>query len=391
MAQLLSYYDDYLRALQRQGALRYLTHVETYDAREVVIGGRALVNYASNDYLGLSHHEVVRQGAQRWLQRYGTGMNGSRLLGASLTAVAQLEARMAAAKEMPRAIIFGNGFSCNGSVLASVLDKSLLPFDAMVYMDRFNHASLYHGVRTAGARMRRYRHLDYDHLASLLERDREKNLCRFIVSDTLFSMDGDCCDVAVLQSLAAEHDALLLLDDAHAFGVLGENGHGLARAMPNGIITATFGKAYGCYGAVCFCNDTIAQLLLQKAGGLIYSTALPPPVLGAIETVFDNMNQWNYLRQSVMAHRQRLTQFLGDQLNCPRHDTPIVPIIVGSNERALAASAFLYEHGFFVPAVRPPTVPPHTARLRLSLSAAHRSDDIDRVASLLLSWKEKPS
>ena len=322
-------------------------------------------------------------------------MNGSRLLGASLEAVASLEARMAAAKEMPRAIIFGNGFSCNGSVLASVLDKSLLPHDAMVYMDRFNHASLYHGVRTAGARMRRYRHLDYDHLASLLERDRDKNLCRFIVSDTLFSMDGDCCDVAVLQSLAAEHDALLLLDDAHAFGVLGKDGHGLARAMPNGIITATFGKAYGCYGAVCFCNDTIAQLLLQKAGGLIYSTALPPPVLGAIEAVFDNMKRWENFRQTVLTHRQRLTKLLGEKLNSPHHfphhDTTILPVILGSNDAALAAAAFLHQHGFFVPAVRPPTVPPNTARLRLSLSAAHHTDDIDRVASLLLSWQEKSS
>ena len=302
---------------------------------------------------------------------------------------------MAAAKEMPRAIIFGNGFSCNGSVLASVLDKSLLPHDAMVYMDRFNHASLYHGVRTANASMRRYRHLDYDHLASLLERDRDKNLCRFIVSDTLFSMDGDCCDVAVLQSLAAEHDALLLLDDAHAFGVLGKDGHGLARAMPSGIITATFGKAYGCYGAVCFCNDTIAQLLLQKAGGLIYSTALPPPVLGAIEAVFENMNRWDSLRQTVLTHRQRLTKLLGEKLNSPHHfphhDTTILPVILGSNDRALGASAFLYEHGFFVPAVRPPTVPPRTARLRLSLSAAHQVKDIDRVARLLVSWQEKSS
>ena len=275
-----------------------------------------------------------------------------------------------------------SGFQANASVLQALFDRSVLGAEPLVFSDRLNHASIHFGCAASGARQIRYRHGDAAHLASLLSQYQGDERPKFILTESVFSMDGDTAPLVEIGRLAREHDAMLIVDDAHATGILGEGGRGLSGEAD--IVIGTFSKALGGFGAYVACSDILCDYLVNRCSGLIYSTALPPPVLGAIDAALDLVPSLNAERAHVasLAERFRLSaRALG--FDTGASTTQIVPLIAGSNHAALSLSNRLRDAGFFATAIRPPTVPADTARLRLAFTAAHSNADIEGLLNAL--------
>lgn len=379
--------DDELSALAAAGRLRQLKVVRKERAGNVCLDGRELVDFSSNDYLGLSRHPALIDRALAWTERWGAGAGASRLVSGTLELHARIEDKLAAFKEAEAALIFNSGFQANSSVPPTLFDKRLLKTNPIVFADHLNHASLHQGCLAAGVRQIRYRHGDLNHLEALLAKNADRRGARFIVSETVFSMDGDRADLDGLEALADRFGALLYLDDAHATGVLGPHGRGLATGRGDGVavVMGTFGKALGSFGAYVACSAKLKSYLVNRSAGFVYSTALPPGVLGAIDAALDLMPELD-------AERRRLAQ-AGERIRgCVRaagldplaSSTQIVPAVIGGELETVAASGVLEAAGILGVAIRPPTVPRGTSRIRLAASAVHSDAELDLLADALL-------
>jgi len=382
MAGSESRYGAFLKARERDGLRRDLTPVEAGDARTIRIGGEACLNLASNDYLALRFHPALTERARAWVAEHGVGSGASRLVTGNLSLFAPIEAKIAALKQKQAALIMASGFQANAAVLQALLDRAVLGAEPLVFSDRFNHASMHFGCAAAGIREIRYRHGDAAHVGELLTRHQDAGRPKFILTESVFSMDGDVAPLAEISRLARVHGAMLIVDDAHATGILGEGGRGLSGEAD--IVVGTFSKALGGFGAYVACSAVLRDYFINRCSGLIYSTALPPPVLGAIDAALDLLPSLELERARVadLALRFRLgARALG--FDTGASTTQIVPLIAGSNHAALTLSQRLREAGFFATAIRPPTVPAGTARLRLAFTAAHREADIDALLDAL--------
>jgi len=351
-----------------------------------VIAGRSMVNLSSNDYLGLAQHPLLIERASEWAARWGTGSSASRLVCGNLEPFEGLEAQLARGKGKPAALILGTGFQANAGVLPALLDHQVLGAEPLVYADRLNHASIHLGLRAAGVRQIRYQHNDLDHLEELLVRDAGDKRPRFIVTETVFSVDGDCVDLDDLVGLAERFGAFLYVDEAHATGVFGPGGFGLAAGYGERVdfVMGTFSKALGSFGAYVACSESLRDYLVNRCAGLIYSTALPPPVLGAIGAALELLPQLDDERARVLRHGATLrAAFAAAGLDCGASASQIVPVILGEAEACLALGGALEAEGVLAIAIRPPTVPNGTARLRFAASAAHSDEDIATVGALL--------
>ncbi|HEX7532979.1 MAG TPA: aminotransferase class I/II-fold pyridoxal phosphate-dependent enzyme, partial [Methyloceanibacter sp.] len=280
-----SSYQGFLEGLGRERLQRSLIDVESVDARTIRVAGRDYVNLASNDYLGLRFHPALIERAVEWAGRYGAGSGASRLVTGNLEPFASIEAKVAKLKGKPAALVMASGFQANAAVLAALFDKAVLGAEPLVFADRLNHASMHFGCKAAGVRELRYRHGDAAHLGELLTQHQGDRRPRFILTESVFSMDGDMAPLDDIARLARSHDACLIVDDAHATGILGEGGSGLSSGAD--IVIGTFSKALGSFGAYVACSATLRDYLINRCGGLIYSTALPPQVLGAIDAALD--------------------------------------------------------------------------------------------------------
>jgi 8-amino-7-oxononanoate synthase len=375
-------YQAFLDRRDIEGLQRSLTEVAAPAAREIRIGGRLYVNVSGNDYLGLSSHAAPIGRAQEWAKAYGVGSGASRLVTGNLDLFGPIEAKLAKLKGKPAALVMASGFQTNAAVLQALLDRAVLGAEPLVFADRLNHASVHFGCQAAGVRQLRYRHCDASHLGELLSQYQSDSKPRFILTESVFSMDGDVAPLADIAALARAHDACLIVDDAHATGILGEGGAGLAADAD--IVIGTFSKALGSFGGFIASSETARDYLVNRCAGLIYSTALPPPVLAAIDAALDLIPGMNEERAHVagLADRFRAgAQAAG--INTGASTTQIVPVILGSAEAALAMSARLRQAGFWATSIRPPTVPVGTARLRLTFTASHHESDIDRLLDVL--------
>jgi 8-amino-7-oxononanoate synthase len=275
-----------------------------------------------------------------------------------------------------------SGFQANAAVLQALLDRSVLGQEPFVFSDRLNHASMHFGCSAAGVRETRYRHCDAGHLAELLIHFQRDVRPKFILTESVFSMDGDVAPLAEIGRLARANEAVLIVDDAHATGILGEGGRGLSDEAD--VTIGTFSKALGGFGAYVACSPTLRDYLINRCAGLIYSTALPPPVLGAIDAALDLLPTLDAERGHVAKLAERFRQGANARgFATGASTTQIVPLIVGSSQAALALSKRLRDAGIFATAIRPPTVPPGTARIRLAFTAAHTEADIDAVLEAL--------
>lgn len=334
--------------------------------------GKEYINFASNDYLGLKSHPLLKERAIRYIEQYGVGAGSSRLVSGSHHYHEQLEERLAALTGYECALLMNTGYQANVSLLSALADR-----DTVIAMDRQCHHSLVQGARLSGALLRRYAHQDLDQLRTFLKESPGKKV---IVTESLFSMDGDLSDINALKEIAEEYGAFLYVDDAHAVGVMGEKGLGLSAGAGLDLALGTFGKAFGSFGAYVLCSRATRDWLIQKCGGLIYSTALPPPLVGAVDAALDLIPAMDKERE----HLKKLSASLRQRVKSEGRDTGlsashIIPLIVGSEENALALENCLLERGCFAPAIRPPTVPKGSARIRLSLTAAHTEEHVQRI------------
>lgn len=376
-------YSDARRSAQR---FRHIEDCTILPGGKVLRDGRSLINFASNDYLGLSQHPTLKLMAMEYTERFGVGATASRLISGNPPAVSDIEAKLAKAKGQEAALLMAAGYQTNMTVLAALADKTALKRDCVIIADKLVHNSLLTGALLSGAKLVRFAHNDMDHLARTLAREADADKQLIVVTESVFGMDGDVADLATIGALAHRYDALVYVDEAHATGVLGQSGFGLAADYPGAVDIAmgTCGKALGSFGSYVGCSAVLRDYLVQRCSGLIYSTALPPPVLGAIAGAL-------YLIPYMAAERAMLAETaahvratLGAQgWDCGASTTHIIPILVGAEETALALAAALRAAGFWVPAIRPPTVPVGQSRLRLSLSAAHDRADVETFLTVM--------
>ena len=369
---------------QKAGQLRSLRTWEPCGGVRVRAEGRALVNFSSNDYLGLASHPLVRARAIEFVEHYGAGATAARLVCGSQPGFAQVEQTLARLKQTERALVLNSGYQANVSLLPALVDRRTL-----ILLDRLCHNSLVQGALLGRGRLRRYRHGDLDHLRALLAESAATYSRRVIVTESVFSMDGDVSDIDALVELAGAFDALLVIDEAHATGVLGERGMGLTCGKAVDLSVGTFGKALGSFGAYVACGETLWEYLVNCCSGFIYTTALPPAVLGAVDAALELVPQMDAQRQTLLAH----ANYLRGALRAQGWDTgtataQIVPLMVGAEGEALALNAYLEKNGVLAAAIRPPTVEPGRARLRLALSARHQPSDLDMLVELLQRWRD---
>ncbi|HEY3146791.1 MAG TPA: 8-amino-7-oxononanoate synthase [Dongiaceae bacterium] len=372
-----------LAELKEAGRLRRLRPYRREGTHVVRSDGACLVDFSGNDYLGLSQHPELIARSRAWAERYGAGASASRLVTGTLEAYVAVEDKLAAFKGTEAALVFNAGFQANATILPALAE---LFGETVVYADRLNHASLHHGIAAAGLRQQRFRHNDLDHLRTLLTRDRDKPGRRLIVTESVFSMDGDRAPLADLIALSEEFGAHLHVDEAHATGVLGPQGKGLTAAYPGRIdvVMGTVGKALGGFGAYVAGSRALIDFLVNRCAGFIYSTALPPSVFGALDAALDLVPNMEHERTRVRDHAEHFRQ-AAKHLNFSTgaSDTQIVPLLIGGNEATLQAQAWLEEQWLLGIAIRPPTVPEGEARLRLSFSAAHSDADVTRLCDAL--------
>jgi len=370
--------------------LRRLRIVESVDAARIVVDGKALLNFASNDYLGLAQHPAVRDAALRAIARWGVGAGAAHLLGGHRAEHAMLEEKLARWTGRERALLFSTGYMANLGVLGALLgdgDPGARTGQSLCVQDKLNHACLLDGARLAGAELKRYAHGDVDAAARQL--DSRPGVPALLASDGVFSMDGDVAPLAQLAALCTTQHATLMIDDAHGIGVLGADGAGSLseaglgqREVP--VLMATLGKALGVAGAFVAGSATLIDGLLQFARTYVYTTAMPPALAAAASAATDVVRFESGRReklQRLIAHFRHGAAERGIALSDSR--TPIQPVPVGASDAALRVAQRLEEAGFFAPAVRPPTVPAGTARLRVTLSAAHEEGDVERLLNAL--------
>jgi len=375
---IFQFLADRLTEIGRKGLTRRRFAREGAQGPRIAVDGREYLAFCSNDYLGLANHPRIVEAAVDAAMRYGVGQGASHLLSGHSAVHERLEGALAQFVRMPRALLFSSGYQANiGAVTA------LAVAEGAVFSDALNHASLIDGVRLSRAQVIRYPHADVDALSKALAASSAKN--KLVVTDGVFSMDGDIAPVPALLELCERHDALLILDDAHGFGVVGPQGRGLPAHFsldsPRIVYVGTLGKAAGVSGAFVAGAAEVVETVLQRARTYIYTTAAPAMLAAAVEVSLQLIEKEEWRREHLRKLIGGLKQSLGETLAFSY--TAIQPLVLGTNARAIGASAMLRERGILVPAIRPPTVPEGTARLRISLSAAHSEQDIARVASAL--------
>lgn len=352
-----------LGALAAQSLQRELVATDRISATEVMRHGRRLVSFSCNDYLGLAHDPRVKAAAAAAVARYGAGAGASRLVSGNHPLLAQVEARLARRKGKPAALVFGSGYLANIG-----LPGALVGTGDLILIDELAHASMHAGARLSGARVLTFRHNDLQHLADLLAHERRAVHRVLILTERIFSMDGDQAPLRDMVRLADRNDAWVLADDAHGLGVAEHDGD-----VP--LDMGTLSKALGSYGGYVCASEPVIALLHSRARSFVYSTGLPPASAAAALAALDIMDA----EPERCARPRLLARCFAQALHLPAPASAIVPLIVGEAERVLALSAALERAGFLVVAIRPPTVPAGRARLRFTFSAAHTDAQVDAL------------
>ncbi len=366
----------------RQGLLRRLRTVESVDGPRIVVGAKALLNFASNDYLGLAQHPALLEGLIRAARQWGVGAGAAHLLGGHREEHAALEQQLAQWTRRERALLFSTGYMANLGVLQALLGAADL-----CVQDKLSHACLLDGTRLAGCELKRYVHADVASAQRQLQSRPER--AALLASDGVFSMDGDVAPLAELAAVCKTQQATFMVDDAHGIGVLGDEGAGSVAAVGLAqhdvpVLMATLGKALGVAGAFVAGSATLIDGLVQFARAHVYTTAMPPALAAATRAAIDiaRFETWRREKlQRLIAHFRHGANERGIPLLVSH--TPIQPVLIGASKAASVAAAKLEAEGFFVPAIRPPTVAQGKARLRVALSALHEEADIERLLNAL--------
>lgn len=379
-----------LLASKSRNLFRQPVCISSSPGPKIAINGKTYLNFSSNDYLNLARHPDIVRAAIAGLKKYGFGSGASRLLSGTYDAHRQLELHIASFKKTRSALVFNTGYAANTGIISTLTGR-----DSVVFSDALNHASIVDGVRLSRADLKIYRHRDVNHLESLLKKNFKtgKTGRGLIVTDSVFSMDGDIAPLADLVSLSRKFGLPLMIDDAHATGVLGKTGRGGLEHFDissSGIVQmGTLSKAVGCFGGFVAGERELKDILVNRARSFIYSTSLPPSVAAASLKGIDILDaDSSHRRTKLWKNRERMYRGLRkigyDTLDS---ETPIIPVMVGETEAALAIARHLYEHNIFAPAIRPPTVPEGKCRIRFTVTAGHTYKDIDLALEAMKTFK----
>jgi 8-amino-7-oxononanoate synthase len=385
-------YDYYLKKLQyleQKNLIRDLKKIDKKENQNIIIENKKLLNLSSNDYLGIgTNNEILREFYNYLLQNnllfnIDFTSSSSRLLTGNSNIYTELENKIANLYEKQKAIIFNSGYHLNSGLLPALTEKN-----DVIFSDKLNHASIIDGIKLSDGEHFRYNHLNYNHLETLLQKYREQYNNAIIVSESLFSMDGDIADLNKLVELKNKYNCLLYIDEAHAIGVFGEKGLGLAEELniisDIDILIATFGKAFASIGAFCVVNDILYRYILNTARSLIFTTALPSVNLYWTNFILDKIINLTSERQYLKRISSEIRYFIENSTQSKLiSQSQIIPIIIGDNEKTLKLARLFQENGILLLAIRPPTVPQGTSRLRLSLTANLNNDDIQKIKTVI--------
>ena len=372
----LDYLQEELFELLRIGRRRFLRWIEDIKGVKALIDGREVILFCSNDYLGISRSERFKKVVLKVLEKWGAGAPSSRSIAGSFLIHRELEEELSRFKGTERALLFSTGYMANMGILTTLVGEGDL-----ILSDQFNHASIIDGARLSRAEVWVYKHKDMDHLEELLKRSNHRR--KLIVSDGVFSMEGDIAPLKDLKELSDKYGAILVIDDAHGTGVLGKEGRGIAEHF--GLLgqidvqMGTLGKALGIMGAFVAGEAVLVEYLLNRARTFMYTTSLPPVVVGMAKEALRILKEEPWRREKLWENTRLFREGakrLGFRV---LGETPIVPIVIGDDELTMRFSAALFEMGIYVQGIRPPTVPPGTSRLRFSISALHSKSDIERA------------
>jgi 8-amino-7-oxononanoate synthase len=371
-----------LEALERAGLKRRMRPVDGAQAAEVVVDGRRAINFSSNNYLGLAADPLLTQAASEGVRDQGFGAGASRLIVGNLAAHRQLESRIATWKGVEAALLFNSGYQANVGIL-----QALAGPEDVIFSDELNHASIIDGCRLSRARVQVYRHADPDDLRAKLAQAQTARR-KIVVTDSVFSMDGDRAPLEAIVRLAHDHGALVVADEAHAVGIFGERGVGLCAGLDVDVQMGTLGKALGGFGAYAAGRRPVIDLLANRARSFVFTTALPVAVVAAATAAIEwlGSDDASDRRARLRRHAERFHRGLVDRaLPAPTAPTHIVPLRVrqGDPRRAMELSEALLERAVFAQGIRPPTVPPGTARIRFALMATHTDEHLDRALAAL--------
>lgn len=379
--------EEILEEISRLTALglkRTLRLVQGPQGPRVLMDGREVVLMCSNDYLGLANNPLIKEAAIKAIEKWGTGAGASRLVSGNMEAHAILEERIRKFKAAPSALLFNSGYNANMGLITALADRY-----TEVFSDRLNHASIVDACILSRAKVKRYPNRDVDALEGFLKASTARK--KLIVTDSVFSMDGTIAPLPDILSLLEKHGAMLVIDDAHATGVLGKTGKGSLEHFgignhPSVIQMGTLGKALGSFGAFVTAEQEVIDLLISRSRAFIYTTALPPSVCAAATKAIDIIDKDQGLIRKLWENTSTITQGLKEAgFDTMGSQTPIIPVKIGDNHKVMEESRRLLEHGVFVQGIRPPTVPEGTSRLRVTVTAAHTAKDLEKV---LAAFKE---
>ncbi len=372
--------DQAILTRHQKKQFRELRAITPGSATEITRDNRGLVNFCSNDYLGLSKHPLLIERSTEFVRRYGAGATASRHVCGTFACHLSVEQKLARLKRTESVLLMNSGYQANATIIPALADK-----DSIIFSDESNHHSIIQGIRQARCEKQIFSHNALDELEAQLQASQTKHYSRrLIVAESIYSMDGDAADIPALVTLARNYDAILVIDEAHATGVTGEDGMGLTVGKGVDVTIGTFGKALGSFGAYVACSAKMKDYLVNCCGGLIYTTALPPAVLGAIDAALDLVPTMNEQRARLAANGDSLRRSLRSiGYDVGQSSSQIIPIILGKEALTLAKSQQLEQHGFLASAIRPPTVPRHSSRIRVALCSEHTEQQIDEFIEAL--------
>lgn len=378
----MEWIDRFLQERESQLLLRTLHNIGKRKGGNIIIDGKELIDLSSNDYLGLADHPSLLQESKRMAEEYGTSSSASRLMSGDLHIHHLLEEVVADFKGKEASLVFGSGFLANIGIISAICQKT----DA-VFSDRLNHASIIDGILLSGAQFFRFRHNDIGHLENLLKKERAKFKKALIVIETIYSMDGDRPPLKEIVNLKKKYNCILMVDEAHATGIFGRNGAGIVEeedlTHEVDIIMGTFGKALGSYGAYVAASKKTIDYLVNRARSFIYSTALPPSVIGANLTAIEIIKKEPFRRKILLEHVEYFRGLLKNKGFNTRGSSQIIPVVIGDNKKAIIAANMLQQHSIFALPIRPPTVPRGEERIRFSVTCYHSEEILYKVAEVL--------